>query len=260
MRTICAGNGDCASNDARALPDGETGRLWLPARKSMIALTLRSLSMRSLVPPYSLLVVLMLAIFQPAHGQSVREYNDREYGYSFKHPTTWKLQPMPEGEANKDIRVMLQGPNSSSFMVIVDSTQKTLKKTDFENPADRTQRVGEMMQQTIAQIYRTISANIKALDMKVGERRDLSNSAGVKYYVATFHTMKAGKPIIVAGIHAFPFDKDYSINFTLTSFWDPAATQENEMLTEVFNSFRLMGEPPTGSGAAKSPEAKPGSR
>lgn len=217
--------------------------------------------MRFLVPACGLLVVLMLAELQPANAQiNLQDYYDREYGYFLKHPTTWKIQPMPEGDAHKDIRLTLQGPNKSSFMVIIDRTQKTLQKTDFENPADRTGRVGEMMQQTIAQIYRTISANIKALDMKVGERRDLSNDAGVKYYVATFHTMKAGKPIIVAGIHAFPFDKDYSINFTLTSFWDPAATQENEMLTEVFNSFRLMGEPPASSGAAKSPGAKAESR
>ena len=217
--------------------------------------------MRFLVPACSLLVVLVLAKFQPANAQlNVQEYYDREYGYFFKHPMTWKLQRMPEGDANKDIRLMLQGPNNSSFMVIIDRTQKTLKKTDFESPSDRTQRVGEMLQQTIAQIYQAISASLKALDMKIGERRDLSNDVGVKFYVATFHTMKEGKPIIVAGIHAFPFNKDYSINFTLTTFWNPAATQENEMLTEVFNSFRLMGEPQTSSGAAKPPGDKEESR
>jgi hypothetical protein len=208
--------------------------------------------MRFLVPACSVLVVVMLATFQPAHAQpNVQEYYDREYGYSFKHPRTWKLQSMPEGDANKDTRVMLQGPNNSSFLVIIDSTRKTLNKTDFENSSDRMQEVGEMMEQTIAQIYRTISTNIKSLDMKIGERRDLSNDVGVKFYVATLHTMKEGKPVIVAGIHAFPFDKDFSVNFILTAFWNPAATQENELLTEVFNSFRLLGEPQTRSGAEK---------
>jgi hypothetical protein len=216
--------------------------------------------MRFLVPACSLLSVLILAAFQPANAQpNFQEYYDREYGYLFKYPATWKLQPMPEGDASKDIRLTLQGPNNSYFMVIIDRTLKPVKKTEFENPADRTQRVGEMMQQTITQIYQTISANIKALDMKVGERRDLSNDVGVKYYVATFHTMKGGNPIIVAGIHAFPFDRDYSINFTMTSFWNPAATQENEILTEVFNSFRLMGEP-TSSGAVEPPADRPASR
>jgi hypothetical protein len=217
--------------------------------------------MRFLSPACSLLLVLLPARFQPANAQlNVQEYYDREYGYFFKHPTTWKLQRMPEGDANKDIRVMLQGPNNSSFMVIIDRTQGILKKTDFENPANRTPQVSELMEQTIAQIYRTISTNIKSLDMKIGERRDLSNDVGLKFYLATFHTMKEGKPVIVAGIHAFPFDKDYSINFTMTAFWNPTATEENEKLTEVFNSFHLMGEPQTSSGPAKPQEDKEESR
>jgi hypothetical protein len=209
----------------------------------------------------SLLVVLLSATFQPANAQlHLREYYDREYGYFFNHPATWKLHRMPEGDANSDSRVVLQGPNKSSFMVIIDSTRKILRKTDFENSSDRMQQVGEMMEQTIEQIYRGISTTIKSLDMKIGERRDLSNDVGVKFYLATLHSMKEGKPVIVAGIHAFPFDKDYSINFILTAFWDPAATQDNQMLTEVFNSFRLLGEPQTSGGPAKPPEDKDESR
>ncbi|HJU60718.1 MAG TPA: hypothetical protein VJ864_01635 [Candidatus Binatia bacterium] len=209
----------------------------------------------------SLLVVLLSATFQPANAQlHLQEYYDREYGYFFNHPATWKLHRMPEGDANSDSRVVLQGPNKSSFMVIIDSTRKILRKTDFENSSDRMQQVGEMMEQTIEQIYRGISTTIKSLDMKIGERRDLSNDVGVKFYLATLHSMKEGKPVIVAGIHAFPFDKDYSINFILTAFWDPAATQDNQMLTEVFNSFRLLGEPQTSGGPAKPPEDKDESR
>ena len=68
--------------------------------------------------------------------------------------------------------------------------------------------------------------------------------------------MKNGKPIIVAGIHAFPFNKDYSVNFTMMTFYDPAATQEHQRLTEVFNSFRLIGEPQAGNNPPKPPAAK----
>ena len=89
--------------------------------------------------------------------------------------------------------------------------------------------------------------------MKVGERRDLSNEFGIKFYIATLNEMKDGKPIIVAGIHAFPFNKNYSINFTMTTFYDPAAIQENQRLTDVFNSFRLIGEPQAGNGPPKPP-------
>ena len=187
---------------------------------------------------------------------NVEEYYDRDYGYVFQYPASWKLQRLPEGDANRDIRLLLQGPEGSSFMVVVDKTKATLKKTDFENDSERTQRVGAMMQQTITQIYQSISESIKAVNMKVGERRDLSNEFGVKFYIATLNEMKNGKPIIVAGIHAFPFNKDYSVNFTMTTFYDPAATQENERLAEVFNSFRLIGEPQTGNSAAKVPGIK----
>ena len=187
---------------------------------------------------------------------NVQEYYDRDYGYVFQYPASWKLQRLPEGDANKDIRLLLQGADGSSFMVVIDKTKTTLKKTDFENGSERTKRVGAMMQQTITQIYQSISESIKAVNMKVGERRDLSNEFGVKFYIATLNEMKNGKPIIVAGIHAFPFNKDYSVNFTMTTFYDPAATQENERLAEVFNSFRLIGEPQTGNSAAKAPAIK----
>jgi hypothetical protein len=199
-----------------------------------------------------LLVVLLLVNSRPVHAlMDLQEYYDRDYGYVFNYPVGWKLQSMPEGNANKDIRLMLQGPNGSDFMVVVDKTRQTLRKTDFEDESDRTRQVDEMIQQTIVQIYQVISDSIKAVNMKVGERRDLSNDFGIKFYIATLNTMKEGKPIIVAGIHAFPFNKDYSINFTMTTFWDPAAKQDNEMFTEVFNSFRLMGEPQTVRGATK---------
>lgn len=187
---------------------------------------------------------------------NVQEYYDRDYGYVFQYPASWKLQRLPEGDANKDIRLLLQGADGSSFMVVIDKTKTTLKKTDFENGSERTKRVGAMMQQTITQIYQSISESIKAVNMKVGERRDLSNEFGVKFYIATLNEMKNGKPIIVAGIHAFPFNKDYSVNFTMTTFYDPAATQENERLAEVFNSFRLIGEPQTGNSAEKAPAIK----
>jgi len=191
--------------------------------------------------------VLVVLLFQSGwvHAQTdLKEYYDKEYGYMFKYPASWKLKELPEGDANKDIRLVLQGPHGGSFTAVIDKTKKITKKAEFENPADHTRQVGEMMQQTIAQIYRSISKNIKAVNMKVGEQSDLSNDVGIKFYLATLHTMKQGKPVIVAGIHCLPFDRDYSVNFTMTTFWDPVATQENETLVQILNSFRLVGELP----------------
>lgn len=205
----------------------------------------------------SVLVLLALIRSHPASAQGgLEEHFDRDYGYVFQYPASWKLQTLPEGDADRDMRLLLQGPEGTSFMVVVDKIKTVLKKTDFENSAEQTQRVSAMIEQTITQIYQSISHSIKAVNMKVGERRDLSNEFGIKFYVATLNEMKSGKPIIVAGIHAFPFNKDYSINFTMTTFYDPAATQENQRLADVFNSFRLIGEPQAANGPPKPSTAK----
>lgn len=201
-----------------------------------------------------MLVLLTLIKSYPASAQGdLKEYFDRDYGYMFQYPAGWKLQTLPEGDADRDMRLVLHDTEGTSFIVVVDKTKAVLKKTDVENSTEQTQRVSAMMEQTIKQIYQSISESIKAVNMKVGERRDLSNEFGIKFYIATLNEMKDGKPIIVAGIHAFPFNKNYSINFTMTTFYDPAAIQENQRLTDVFNSFRLIGEPQAGNGPPKPP-------
>jgi tRNA(Ile)-lysidine synthase TilS/MesJ len=55
--------------------------------------------------------------------------------------------------------------------------------------------------------------------------------------------MKTGNPVIVAGTHVYPFAKDYSVNFIMTAFHRGKAP-ENQLLTAVFNSFRLLDSPP----------------
>jgi hypothetical protein len=190
-----------------------------------------------------------LLIFVPGgmlgrtHAQNnLQEYLDREYGYSFQYPATWKVHKLPEGAANKDVRVRLNGPNGSSFTVVIDRMGKNRSRAEFEADPNRTKRVEELIQQTMAQVYQSISTNIKADEMTVGERRDLTNDIGIKFYISTLHTRKTGNPIIVAGIHSHPFSKSYSLNFVMTAFWDRTATKENETMTAVFNSFRLLHE------------------
>jgi hypothetical protein len=171
-----------------------------------------------------------------------QEYLDGEYAYSFRYPADWKLQKLPEGSANQDVRVRLHGPKGSSFMVIIDRLGKRRSRAEFEADPNRSKRVEELMQQTTAQVYKSISANIKAQQMTIGERQDLTNEVGIKFYISTLHKQKSGNPIIVAGIHSYPFSKDYSINFMMTAIWDETATKENEILTAVFNSFQLLNE------------------
>jgi hypothetical protein len=195
-----------------------------------------------------LLVWLWVSFFisGPAQAQTgLKQYWDKDYGYEFHYPAGWALQEFPEGEANRDMRVLLQGPNGSSFMVVVEKLPKPFKREEFQAKPDKRGAVEKLMQQTVADVYTPVTRNLKAGDMKVGALTDLSTEMGIKYYISTLHSMKSGRPIIVAGIHAVPFSRNYRIDFIMTAFWDKAAEKQNEMLRAVFNSFHLIGEKKT---------------
>jgi hypothetical protein len=199
----------------------------------------------------------------PASGQEkIKEFLDEEYGYVFKYPAGWNIRKLPEGAANKQMRVMLQGPDGSSFIVVVENLgQKTLKEA-FENSAERKKRIDALMSQTLEQIYKTVSRNMKATHMTIGERRDLSNERAIQFYISTLHATPVGKPIIVAGIHTLPFGKEYALNFVMTAFWDESQKADNELLLVVFNSFRLLGEskssePPSPDKSPEVPRSNP---
>ena len=187
----------------------------------------------------------------------VEEFFDTDYGYFFKYPAGWAIRKLPEGPDNPDVRVMLQGPNGSSFMVVTEKLAKKTTREGVDSDPERKKIIDAMVAQTVEQTYKVISQNIQAKEMILGERRDLTNGLAIKFYLATRHSMAKGKPIIVAGIHTFPFDKDYSINFIMTAFFDPAAKQEQQTLTAIFNSFHLFGENVESPGAPDRPAQPP---
>jgi hypothetical protein len=190
------------------------------------------------------LAALVITRVMPAGSQTrIEQFFDNEYEYSFKYPAGWAIQKFPEGQANKEVRVTLRGPNGSSFTVIVEKVDKRITKEEFEANPKRKELVQTMMAETVEQIYKVISRNIQASGMTVGERRDLSTEAAVKFYVATRHATPDGKSIVVAGIHAYPFAKDYGISFLMTAFLDNISNPDIDALMLVFNSFHLSGEP-----------------
>ena len=192
-----------------------------------------------------LLVWLWVWFFIPAPApaqQGLKQYWDKDYGYEFTYPEGWALQEFPEGAANRDMRVLLQGLNGSSFMVVVEKLPKPYKREEFEASPEKRETVKKLMEQTVADVYALVSSNLKANSMKVGALTDLSTDFGIKYYISTLHAMKTGRPIIVAGIHEIPFSRSYRIDFIMTAFWDKKAEKQNETLKEVFNSFHLIGE------------------
>ena len=196
---------------------------------------------------------LLLVALAVGHGSAqergtLSEFRDEEFGYRFLYPVEWKLDSLPEGEANPGMRVRLRGPAGSSFVVIIERTGQPLSKLEFQADRNAGKRVEAMMRQTLDQTYRAISKSLGALAMKTGEKRNLSDDYAVKYYLATLNQMKTGRPVIVAGTHAYPFSKDYSVNFIMTAFHRGNAP-ENQLLTTVFNSFRMLdgsAEPPKG--------------
>jgi len=187
-----------------------------------------------------------VALAQP----KLEEFYDKDFGFSFQYPAGWRMQNLPEGEANRDIRAMLLGPSGSSFMAIMEkSGARNAGKDDAAK--ERTVRVEALMSRTIEQVYNTVAANIKAVAMTVGERRDISNGVAIKFYISTLHQMPNGKPIIVAGIHSYPFGKDYAVSFIMTAFSEATTGKEQETLIGVFNSFRLLGKRPAADESVK---------
>ena len=204
-----------------------------------------------------LLYAAMGRIYAASAPAKMEEFADQEYGYAFQYPAGWVIRRLPEGVANKDVRVKLQGPNGSSFTVIVDRTDKRLNKEEWLGNAKRKEVVEKMIADTVEQVYKSISRNLGAVDMTIGEQHDLSNDLAVKFYIATRHAIAGKSPVIVAGIHTFPFGKDYALNFLMTAFQDKTTEAGMTELTFVFNSFHLIGEPSAietkSHGAAKKP-------
>ena len=184
------------------------------------------------------------------------EYRDLEYAYGFQYPAHWQLRKLPEGAANEEVRVSLRTPSGDSFMVIVEKRGQNPAKTEFHSDPERKVRVDKLIEETIQQIYRTIARNLGAVETKIGEKTDLSNDAAIKFYVSTLHQMKAGEPVIVAGIHSYPFSKPYSISFMMTAFFDANAEKDNAVMTAVFNSFHLVEGESSGGSGPTSPTGK----
>jgi hypothetical protein len=190
---------------------------------------------------FGLFLTAQFATFLGAQEQpAVAEYRDPEYAYSFQYPAHWKLKKLPEGAANDDIRVSLQTPSGDSFMVIVEKRGQNPTKAEFQFDPNRSARVDKLIDETTQEIYRIVARNLGAVETKFGEKTDLSTDAAIKFYVSSLNKMKAGEPIIVAGIHSYPFSKPYSISFVMTAFFNPGAEKENTLLRAVFNSFRLV--------------------
>ena len=173
-----------------------------------------------------------------------REYVDHQYQFAFQFPAGWKIEKNPPpGEAG-EFRAIIRHPTKPmQVMATVGHLSKTLTKRQFESSANRDTVVEAMMELSLEQAYKKTSRDIGADRMIVSEKRVLPSDAGIKFYISTAH-IKGNLTTLVAGMHIVPFEKPYMVILTMVTPLDPTATEDNETITRVFNSFHVLGERP----------------
>ena len=210
-------------------------------------------------PPAVAVICCLLAVLasarvaaqQPSSGAAPKifEYTDNQYRYSFQYPSDWKIQPTPpQGEAG-EVRVVVQSATKRSQVIAsVGTIGKGLTREQFENSPNRDAAVNAMIDVTVERVYKNLQRSIEVESTIVNQRRALPSDVGIKFYIGTSNIVsgKSGKGVIgVAGTHIIPFGKEYMVNFLMITRVDPKATEENATLTNVFNSFHVVGERPT---------------
>lgn len=179
-------------------------------------------------------------------GQKIAEYTDNDYDYAFQFPADWKMKKVPEAGETGEMRVLLQGP-ICTISATISKVGKVVTKKQFEDHPNRDKIVEGMMNLTVEQVYKKTSKDVHATRMVVAEKEMLQSDSGIKFYISTLYFVgKKDMTAGVAGIHLYPFNKDYLINFMMTAPLKKDAKEQNETCTKVFNSFHLVGETPPG--------------
>lgn len=176
---------------------------------------------------------------------SPREYVDQQYQFAFQFPADWKLEKYPpSGEAGKMRAVIRHPTKPMQIIAMVGEIDTAINKNQFESNPNRELAVEALMELSLEQLHKKTSRDIGADRMAVSEKRALPSDTGIKFYISTSH-IKGNVTMRVASIHIVPFEKPYMVMFTMISPVDQTATQDNETITGVFNSFHVLGDRPT---------------
>jgi hypothetical protein len=176
-------------------------------------------------------------------GAPPLEYIDKQYHFAFQYPADWKAEKGPTGEAG-EARVWVKHPTKPmSVTALVGQTGKAMSRRDFETSPNRDAVANAMIDWTVEQVYRKGSRDIGADKMVVVEKQMQPSDVGLKFHISTAHT-KGRITLLLAGQHIIPFDKPYMVTFLMVTPVDKGATKDNEIITQVFNSFHILGEQP----------------
>jgi hypothetical protein len=178
-------------------------------------------------------------------SERILEYTDNRYDYGFQYPSDWRIQPTPPpGEAG-EIRVLVMSPRKvSNVMAVVGIIGNSVTREQFEGNPNRDALVMAMIDLSVEQVYKKVSRSVGADSIIVSEKRPLASDVGIKFYIATGHVIAGKGMMAVAGTHIIPFGKEYMVSFLMTTLVDPKATEENTTITNIFNSFHVLGERP----------------
>lgn len=174
----------------------------------------------------------------------ILDYVDDQYQFAFKFPADWKLEKKnAPGEAG-EIRAMVRHPSKQMYvMATVSHIGKTITRSQFDSSQNRDAMVEGMMELTVEQVYKKASQDLGIERTIVSEKRAIPSDSGIKFYISTAQ-IKGSMTMIMAGIHILPFDKPYMIAFLMVTPMDRTATKDNDTITQILNSFHVLGERP----------------
>jgi hypothetical protein len=175
-------------------------------------------------------------------GKEIAEFRDDEYGFVFQFPAHWQVQN-PDGEREMGkTRVVVQGPDRSVLTAFVEKQESPLKREMFEANPDRRALIKAYINQILDRIYRKISKESEATRMIINKEKVYTSKIGIRFTIHTAHLFHQGRPMLVNGIHTFPFDKDYMVSFLMKTWVGRKSPEERERLTRIFNSFHFLQE------------------
>jgi hypothetical protein len=170
------------------------------------------------------------------------EYVDNEYEFAFQFPQDWKVQRPPTQSDAGEVRVTVKHPTRPTYvMVTVGQIGKSITEDAFHQ--NRELISSSLIDFTVEMIYKRTSRDIDTERIVIAEKRDIPSDVGIKFYIASLQITE-DVPMTMAGIHVIPFDKPCIVAFLMITPASGEATSDSDEITEVFNSFHMIGEKP----------------
>jgi hypothetical protein len=168
------------------------------------------------------------------------EFADKEYGYAFDYPADWTMLEVPKGSVFGEVRVFLKG-SVCSISALVSRMGLILPEKQPEGGPNNHQLAEVIMNNMVEVLYRNLSKGNGAADMVVAEKKVWPSNKGIEFFISTTHFVpEENTPTDVAGIHHYPFNRDYMIHFILMVEANHDDIEENTTCTNAFQSIRFV--------------------